>query len=34
MQIVGTAFLLLQCIFVAFYARDNLGRLVVVGVAA
>jgi rod shape determining protein RodA len=32
MQIVGTAFLLLQCIFVAFYARDNLGRLVVVGV--
>lgn len=34
MQIVGTAFLLLQCIFVAFYARDNLGRLVVVGVTA
>ncbi len=32
MQIVGTAFLLLQCIFVAFYARDNLGRLVVVGI--
>jgi rod shape determining protein RodA len=32
MQIVATAFLLLQCIFVAFYARDNLGRLVVVGV--
>lgn len=32
MQIVGTAFMLLQCIFVAFYARDNLGRLVVVGV--
>lgn len=32
MQIVGTTFLLLQCIFVAFYARDNLGRLVVVGV--
>lgn len=32
MQIVGTAFMLLQCIFVAFYARDNLGRLVVVGI--
>lgn len=32
MQIVGTAFLLLQCIFVAFYARDNLGRLIVVGI--
>jgi rod shape determining protein RodA len=33
MQIVGTALLLLQCVFVAFYARDNLGRLIVVGVA-
>ncbi len=32
MQIVGTAFLLLQCVFVAFYSRDNLGRLLVVGV--
>jgi len=33
-QIAVTAFLLLQCIFVAFYARDQLGRLIVVGVAA
>jgi rod shape determining protein RodA len=32
MQIVGTAMLLLQCVFVAFYSRDNLGRLLVVGV--
>lgn len=32
MQILGTAMLLLQCVFVAFYARDNLGRLLVVGV--
>ncbi|MEZ0274898.1 MAG: FtsW/RodA/SpoVE family cell cycle protein [Roseimicrobium sp.] len=32
MQIVGTALLLLQCVFVAFYSRDNLGRLIVVGV--
>jgi len=33
-QIAVTAFLLLQCIFVSFYARDQLGRLIVVGVAA
>jgi rod shape determining protein RodA len=34
LQIAVTAFLLLQCVFVAFYARDQLGRLIVVGVAA
>lgn len=34
LQIVGTAFLLLQCVFVAFYARDSLGRLLVVGIVA
>lgn len=34
MQIFGLALLLLQCIFVAFYARDNLGRLIVVGITA
>ncbi len=34
MQIFGIALLLLQCIFVAFYARDNLGRLIVVGITA
>lgn len=32
LQIVVMALLLLQCIFVAFYARDNLGRLIVVGI--
>lgn len=32
LQIVGMAMLLLQCIFVSFYARDNLGRLIVVGI--
>jgi rod shape determining protein RodA len=32
LQIAATAFLLLQCIFVAFYARDHVGRLLVVGV--
>lgn len=32
--ILGLEFLLLQCIFIAFYARDQLGRLLVVGVAA
>jgi rod shape determining protein RodA len=32
LQIAATAFLLLQCIFVAFYARDHVGRLVVIGV--
>ncbi len=31
-EIAATAFLLLQCIFVAFYARDHVGRLVVIGV--
>lgn len=30
--IAATALLLLQCIFVAFYARDHVGRLVAVGV--
>lgn len=30
----GMALLLLQCVFVAFCARDQLGRLVVVGVVA
>jgi cell division protein FtsW (lipid II flippase) len=34
MQIIVMALLLLQCIFVAFYARDNLGRLIVVGIVA
>ncbi len=28
----GLAFLLLQCVFVAFYSRDQLGRLIVVGI--
>ncbi len=32
LQIVVMALLLLQCIFVSFYARDNLGRLIVVGI--
>src|SRR5690606_14018888 len=32
--IIVMALLLLQCIFVAFYARDNLGRLIVVGIVA
>lgn len=30
----GMAMLLLQCVFVAFYARDQTGRLIVVGVTA
>ncbi|HSJ04640.1 MAG: FtsW/RodA/SpoVE family cell cycle protein [Verrucomicrobium sp.] len=34
LQIVVMALLLLQCVFVAFYARDNLGRLIVVGIVA
>ncbi len=33
-QIAFTASMLLLCIFVAFYARDQLGRLIVVGVTA
>jgi rod shape determining protein RodA len=32
LQIAATALLLLQCIFVAFYARDHVGRLIAVGV--
>ncbi|HEY2573410.1 MAG TPA: FtsW/RodA/SpoVE family cell cycle protein, partial [Verrucomicrobiaceae bacterium] len=32
LQIAATALLLLQCIFVAFYARDHVGRLVAVGI--
>ena len=32
--LTGIALLLLQAIFVAFYARDQLGRLIVVGVVA
>jgi rod shape determining protein RodA len=32
LQIAATAMLLLQCIFVAFHARDHLGRLIVVGI--
>jgi rod shape determining protein RodA len=32
LEIAATAFLLLQCIFVAYFARDHVGRLVVVGV--
>jgi rod shape determining protein RodA len=31
-EIAVTAALLLQCIFVAFFARDHVGRLVVIGV--
>lgn len=34
LQIAFMALLLLQCVFVAFYARDQLGRLLVVGVTA
>ena len=34
LQITGIALLLLQGIFVAFYARDQLGRLIVVGTVA
>lgn len=30
----GMCLLLLQCIFVAFYSRDQLGRLIVVGIVA
>lgn len=30
----GTALLLLQCIFIAFYSRDPMGRLIVVGMVA
>jgi rod shape determining protein RodA len=30
----GIALLLLQCIFVAFYSRDQVGRLLVVGITA
>ncbi|TLD70475.1 rod shape-determining protein RodA [Phragmitibacter flavus] len=33
-QIAFTAMMLLQCVFVAFYARDQLGRLLAVGVTA
>lgn len=33
-QIAFMAMMLLQCVFVAFYARDQLGRLLVVGVTA
>ncbi len=32
LQIAATALLLLQCIFIAFYARDHVGRLIAVGV--
>ncbi len=32
LHIAATAFLLLQCIFIAFFARDHIGRLFVVGV--
>ena len=32
LQIAATALLLLQCVFIAFYARDHLGRLIVIGV--
>ncbi len=34
LQIAATALLLLQCIFVAFYARDHVGRLIAIGVVA
>lgn len=34
LQIAFMALLLLQCVFVAFYSRDQLGRLLVVGVTA
>lgn len=30
----GMCLLLLQCVFVAFYSRDQLGRLVIVGIVA
>jgi rod shape determining protein RodA len=33
-QIAFTAMMLLQCVFVAFYSRDQLGRLLAVGVTA
>ena len=33
-MIAGFSMLLFQCIFVAFYARDQMGRLIVVGVVA
>lgn len=32
--LTGMSFLMFQCIFVAFYARDQMGRLIVVGVVA
>lgn len=32
LQIAATALLLLACIFVAFFARDHVGRLLVIGV--
>ncbi|MCE9518791.1 MAG: rod shape-determining protein RodA [Verrucomicrobia bacterium] len=32
LQIAATALLVLQCIFVAFYARDHVGRLIAIGV--
>jgi len=32
LQIAATALLLLQCIFIAFYSRDHVGRLITVGV--
>ncbi len=32
LQIAATALLLLQCIFVAFHARDHVGRLIAIGV--
>ena len=34
LMIAGFSMLLFQCIFVAFYARDQMGRLIVVGVVA
>ncbi len=34
LQITVIALLLLQCVFIAFYARDQLGRLMVVGTTA
>ena len=32
--IACTALMLLQCVFIAFYSRDQLGRLIVVGIVA
>lgn len=34
LMLSGMSLLIFQCIFVAFYARDQMGRLVVVGVVA